>query len=217
MKKQEAIQARYDYIARWHDAIGRLTMPHRREAIEALNIQGGERILDLACGAGANFPGIMKRLGDDGLLVGIDYSPGMLKQAALRKDRARWRNVALQRANASHLPFQSGVFDRIICTYSLKVIPPYQESLDEVWRVLRKGGVFVVLDGKLSTGFTRFVNPLVLKMAQGPMTDIERPIELGIQKRFGKVDITEYDMGHTFIAVAQKFTMNSRKPVVGGQ
>ena len=98
------------------------------------------------------------------------------------------------------------MFDRIICTYSLKVIPPYQESLDEVWRVLREGGVFVVLDGKLSTGFTRFINPLVLKMAQGPMTDIERPIELEIQKRFGKVDITEYDLGHTFIAVAQKFT-----------
>ena len=204
MKKQDAIQARYDYIARWHDAIGHLTMPHRGRAIGALDIRGGERILDLACGAGANFPGIMERLGNDGLLVGIDYSPGMLRQAVQRKEKRGWHNVEIQRANASDLPFQTSVFDRIICTYSLKVIPPYREALDEAWRVLREGGMFVVLDGKLSTGFTRFINPLVMKMARGPMTDIERPIEAEIEKRFKQVKIVEYDLGHTFIVVAQK-------------
>lgn len=201
---QERIRARYDYIARWHDAIGRLTMPHRRDAIEALNAQPGERILDLACGAGANLTGMIKSLGADGLLTGIDYSAGMLKQAARRKKKKRWHNVELVLANAATLPFQSGAFDRVICTYALKVIPPYREALDEIWRVLRTGGVLVVLDGKLGTGFTRFVNPLVLKMAQGPMTDIARPIELEIQKRFGQVEIREYDFGHTFVAIARK-------------
>jgi len=202
--RQEIIRARYDYIARWHDAIGRLTMPHRQDAIKALDVRAGERILDLACGAGANFTGIIKYLGADGLLVGIDYSAGMLREASRRKESRSWGNVEIIRANASNLPFGTGEFDKVICTYSLKVIPPYREALDEVWRVLKPGGVFVVLDGKLSTGFTRFINPLVLKMARGPMTDISRPIELEIQERFESVEIIEYDFGHTFVAVARK-------------
>ena len=179
-------------------------MPHRRDAIQALNAQPGERILDLACGAGANFPGVTAKLGTAGLLAGLDYSPGMLGQAQQKIDRYRWDNVALSRGDAAQLPFADSVFDRVICTYSLKVIPLYQQALDEVLRVLKPGGIFVVLDGKLSSGFTRFLNRLTLWMARGPMTDLARPLRSEIGRRFADVQIMEYDFGHTFVAVGRK-------------
>ena len=201
---QMAIRARYDFVARWHDAPGPFFMPHRRDAILALNVQPGECILDLACGTGINFEGVMTESGADGLLVGLDYSPGMLKQAHQRVRRYHWSNVALFLGNAARLPFADGVFDRVICTYSLKVIPPYRQALDEVVRVLKPGGVFVVLDGKLSSGVTRFLNPLIRWIARGAMSDLARPLVEEIAQRFQNVRISEYDLGHTFVAVARK-------------
>ena len=201
---QVAIQARYDFIARWHDAVGRFTMPHRRDALRALNAQPGERILDLACGAGANFPGLRTSLGGEGRLIGLDYSPGMLAQARRRRNRHPDFPVALCRGDAARLPFADGAFDRVLCTYSLRVIPGYQEALDEVRRVLKPGGVFVVLDGKLSAGVSRFLNSLALWSAHGPLTDLRRPLEQEIARRFAEVQVAEYDWGHTFVAFARR-------------
>lgn len=201
---QIAIRARYDFIARWHDAIGRFSMPHRYDAILALNVQPGECILDLACGGGPNFKGTTMDLGTNGLLLGVDYSPGMLKQAHQRVKRYHWSNVTLFLGNAALLPFANSVFDRVICTYALKVIPPYRETLDEVMRVLKPCGVFVVLDGKLSSGVTRFINPLAQWLARGAISDLTRPLVDEIVERFQDVRIREYDFGHTFVAVARK-------------
>jgi demethylmenaquinone methyltransferase/2-methoxy-6-polyprenyl-1,4-benzoquinol methylase len=201
---QMAIRARYDFVARWHDAAGLFLMPHRRDAIRALNVQPGERVLDLACGTGINFKGIMTESGADGLLVGLDYSSGMLKQAHQRVKRYHWSNVALLLGDAARLPFADSVFDRVICTYSLKVIPSYRQALDEAARVLKPAGVFVVLDGRLSNGVTRFLNPLIQWMARGAMSDLARPLVEEIAQRFQDVRISEYDFGHTFVAVARR-------------
>jgi len=201
---QTAVRARYDFMAGWHDAVGRFSMPHRRDGILALDMQPGECVLDLACGGGPNFKGIVTGLGADGLLSGIDYSPGMLKQARQRVERCQWSNITLFLGDAAQLPFADNVFDRAICTYALKVIPPYRQALDEVVRVLKPGGVFVVLDGKPGSGPTRFINPLAQWVARGAMSDLTRPLVDEIAKRFQDVRIDEHNFGHTFVAVARK-------------
>jgi len=201
---QKMIRRRYDFIAKWHDAAGTFVTPHRRDAVRALNAQAGERILDLACGTGINFKRILTQLGPTGLLLGLDYSSGMLEQAHRRVRQGHWSNVVLFLGDAARLPFADCVFDRAICTYSLKVIPPYQQALDEVLRVLKPGGTFVVLDGKLGTGATRFLNPLIKWMAGGPQSDIARPLVDEMVQRFQEVRIAEYDLGHAFVATARK-------------
>ena len=201
---QTAVRARYDSIARWHDDIGRFTMPHRSDALEALNVRPGECVLDLACGGGPNFSGIVTELGPGGLLVGLDYSPGMLKKACQRLRQHQWGRINLLLGDASRLPFADNVFDRAICTYSLKVIPPYRQALDEVVRVLKPGGVFIVLDGKPSSGTTRFLNSLAIRLARGAMSELTRPLVDEIERRFQDVQVIEYDFGHTFVAVGRK-------------
>jgi ubiquinone/menaquinone biosynthesis C-methylase UbiE len=199
---QRAIQARYDFVARWHDVAGALITPHRRDAVRALGGQAGERILDLACGTGINFKRIRSQLNDMDPLIGLDYSPGMLEQARRRVKRGHWPNVSLCLGDAARLPFAVGSFDRVICTYSLRVIPGYRRALDEVVRVLRPGGTLVVVDGKLSEGVTRFLNPLVTRMARGSLSDFGRPLIDEIDLRFRYVQVTEYDFGHTFVLSA---------------
>jgi ubiquinone/menaquinone biosynthesis C-methylase UbiE len=47
---------------------------HRHDVIQALNVQPGERVLDLACGPAVNFGRIGKDVETNGLLVGVDHS-----------------------------------------------------------------------------------------------------------------------------------------------
>ncbi|MBW1935310.1 MAG: methyltransferase domain-containing protein, partial [Deltaproteobacteria bacterium] len=173
-----------------HDALGRLTMTHRRESIEALDVRPGQVVLDLACGAGANFEPIRRRLGSGGKLVGLDYTPGMLQQARKRIMCNGWKNVHLLKGDSAKLPFRNCTYDRIICTYALKVIPPFYETLDEINRVLKPEG---------------FINRIILWMARkGPMSDLSRPLIEEIKARFESLKTQEYDFGHTFIAIARK-------------
>lgn len=201
---QTAIRGRYDFIARWHDTASWLTTPHRRKAVRALKVGSGQCVLDLACGTGINFGNIMTGLGDSGLLLGLDYSSGMLKEAQRCVKRNRWNNVTVFLGTAGRLPFAGSIFDRVICTYALKVIPPYREALDEVVRILKPGGKFVVLDAKLGSGVTRFLNPLMQWVARGPMSDLARPLIEEIGQRFQDVQISEYNFGHVFVATARK-------------
>ena len=201
---QERIRKRYDSMARSYDIIGQLVAAHRHDAMQALNVQPGERVLDLACGPGVNFRRISEDLGANGLLVGLDYSSGMLTQAHERAKRNQWSHVALALGDGARLPFADCVFDRVVCTYSFNIIPLYQQALDEVWRVLKLDGTLVVLDGKLSNGPIRFLNPLVKLMARGPVIDMARPLREEIARRFQGVRTTEYDLGYTFLAVAHK-------------
>lgn len=184
-------------------------MPRRTEALQALDAQPGDVVPDLACGGGPNLDPVLARLRGGGLLASLDYTPAMLRQAARRIRRGRWGRVALVRADAGRLPFPDDVFDRAVCTYALRVMPPWREALDEVVRVLNPGGRFVVLDGKPSSGPTRFLNPLAAWIAQGPLADLARPVIDDILQRFANVQVVNYDSGHIFLAVAFKAAAGS--------
>jgi demethylmenaquinone methyltransferase/2-methoxy-6-polyprenyl-1,4-benzoquinol methylase len=179
-------------------------MPHRREALQALNARPGERILDLACGGGPNLPPIARVLGPGGRLVGLDYTPAMLAGAAARLRSERLQGVPLARGDAAGLPFPDAAFDAVLCTYALRVMPPWREALDEAVRVLRPGGRMVVLDGKPSTGRMRVLNPVARWIARGPLSDLRRPLVEELRARFADLRVSEYDGGHIFVAVGHK-------------
>lgn len=178
-------------------------MAHRSAAVHALGIQDGARILDLACGTGINFENLIT-VNANGWLLGLDYSLGSLEQAQERVKRNRWDKVVLGLGDAAQLPFANNTFDRVLCTYALKAIPLYQQALDEVQRVLKPQGVFVVMDAALSDGMTRFLNPLIRWMARGFFYAIDRPLINEIARRFQDVQTTEYDFGYTVVVVARK-------------
>lgn len=85
----DAIRSLYNKIATsslfvYLDALfGRATENSicRKKAIASLNLTDNSIVLDVACGTGLNFKIIESYLGNDGRLVGVDLSPGMLKLA----------------------------------------------------------------------------------------------------------------------------------------
>ena len=66
----------YDGIAPVYDrAIRNLYLPYRRLAVEMLELQPGQTVVDLGCGSGLNFELVRERIGAEGSLIGVDSHP----------------------------------------------------------------------------------------------------------------------------------------------
>ncbi len=141
----------------------RITM--RTTLIEMLDLKPGMRVLDVACGAGANFPYIIEKIGPTGTLVGTDYSKDMLDSAHRQfvVDRG-WDNIKLVQNDAAEMKFAEP-FDVVICTLGLAVIPRHEMAMERAWEALKPGGVFGIADLKESDRWytlpIRFVSDLM--------------------------------------------------------
>jgi SAM-dependent methyltransferase len=127
--------ARYDEISRSiADAI--------EHAVERLQPQPGERILDLATGTGWGSRVIAQRF-PSASVVGADIAEQMLEHArsaaALHK-----LNIEYQHADAEALPFAAGSFDAAISTFGVMFVTKPEAAAAELARVVKKGGRIVL-------------------------------------------------------------------------
>ncbi len=102
----------------------------------ALNLQPGERVLDLAAGT-ATSTVALARTGAHA--IGCDFSLGMLREG-------RGRGVELVAGDALRLPFADGVFDAVTISFGLRNVADAGLALREMRRVTRPGGRLVVCE-----------------------------------------------------------------------
>ena len=98
--------------------------------------------LDLATGTGRLLVALFQRLEFTGQAVGLDISLGMLTKAAV-KLIARQDRVHFLQHTALSLPFPDSTFDVVSCMESLEYMPDIKLVMDEMFRVLRPGGILV--------------------------------------------------------------------------
>lgn len=129
----------------------------RRAVLEHLRLQPGETFLDIGCGPGAMLAAAREVLGPNGKLVGVDYSPGMLRKA--RRRVRQWSNVELREADASRTPLGDGDFDAATALNSFSAMPDAGAAVGLAYRALRPGGRLFVFDvrpkKRLSRGLYR--------------------------------------------------------------
>jgi ubiquinone/menaquinone biosynthesis C-methylase UbiE len=122
----------------------RITM--RENVMKMARLKPGDRVLDFACGAGANIPYIMERIGPTGHLVATDYSQDMLDAAHEQIVKPNgWKNIELVQSDAAEMHFDEP-FDKVICTLGLAVIPRHEAAMERAWAMLKPGGIFAVGD-----------------------------------------------------------------------
>jgi demethylmenaquinone methyltransferase/2-methoxy-6-polyprenyl-1,4-benzoquinol methylase len=118
----------------------------RRTARTALEGLARPRVLDLCTGTGDLALEIARRA-PEAAIDGLDFVFPMLERMRRKVRRAgldgRIRTVC---GDGFHLPYRDGAFDAVTVAFGLRNLSPPDEAIDEVGRVLRPGGRFVILE-----------------------------------------------------------------------
>jgi ubiquinone/menaquinone biosynthesis C-methylase UbiE len=113
-ERYRRLSARYDYATRRIE-------PVRKQTIDALCLERGHRVLDVACGTGKSFAMLREAVGPEGVVVGVEQSPEMLQQARERVREAGWDNVQLIESAVESADLK-GPFDAVLFVYTQDVL-----------------------------------------------------------------------------------------------
>jgi len=196
---------------RWSAHLGaygiveRLSRPLRRDAVAALDLAPGDRVLDVGCGPGVNFELLREAVGPGGEVVGVDLSPGMVAAARDRARRNDWGNVSVVRGDVTALGVVDGSVDSALATLVLSTVPDGVAASARVRDALVPGGRLAVLDGRLpregAVGVLRSVLAPLYRRVAAFRPDAD-PLA-ALRESFPAVEVVEtYDAGLSFLAVA---------------
>lgn len=172
----------------------------RVRAVEELGLNDGDRVLDVGCGTGLNFPHLRKRIGPSGHIVGVDASAAMLARARRKFEPSE--NVDLLRGDAGKLDelVARWSFDAVIVTYALSIIPDWRAAWTGARRHTRRGGRIAVVDLALPKGLGRLLDPAArLACFTGGVHLDRRPWEL--VDELDDVVVESHRLGHVVVAV----------------
>lgn len=153
----------YTLFAPFYDLmISAATRPARAASLSALGDVTGQTILVDGIGTGLDIP----LLPSGAKYIGVDYTPAMLRRA---RGKCAGKNVALHAGDAMVLPYADDTFDAVIMHLILAVVPKPQRALAEAARVLKPGGIILILDKFLRPGqaapLRRLISPLLGRLA----------------------------------------------------
>jgi SAM-dependent methyltransferase len=139
-------------MRRLYDRVGPALFGARSEAdtwralLAALDLRGGERLLDVGTAIGDLPRTLAAQPNGPRLALGIDWSPRMLATAAeVARSRGLTERTGFVVADArSPLPFPNGVFDVVICFGVLETVRRPEPVLAELVRVLAPDGTLVL-------------------------------------------------------------------------
>jgi demethylmenaquinone methyltransferase / 2-methoxy-6-polyprenyl-1,4-benzoquinol methylase len=156
-----AVPPRYDLVNRII-TLGQDRRWRRLAALVCLD-EKPQRVLDLGCGTGDLSINIARLAGEEVEITGLDYSPPMLARARQKAVRAGVaKKVAFIHGEASRLPFADAYFDVVGISFAFRNLtyknPLSRSHLAEVYRVLRPGGRYVIVES--SQPENRFVRGL---------------------------------------------------------
>lgn len=130
-----------------HVAGWRMVRQHRPEnwwTVAVLDARVEDSILELGFGPGFALQQLSRTV-RRGFIAGVDVSPTMVTAASRRNARAVQRGlVQLQCADVVDLPFDDARFDKAFSIHSIYFWPDPLRALQEVWRVLRPGGLLAL-------------------------------------------------------------------------
>jgi len=144
------------FFARW-----------KRKAFDESSLKKGDKVLVFCTGTGLDFTHILRRIGPEGKIVGVDFSAEMLKKARERISKNRWKNIELIEADItrfSHKPDRR--FDIGVCTLGMSIIPDYKAAYHNLHAYVKLGGEIIIGDMQLAAGWYARFNPLILFLAR---------------------------------------------------
>jgi S-adenosylmethionine-diacylgycerolhomoserine-N-methlytransferase len=122
----------------------------RDQLIREMDVKPSERVLEIGCGTGRNLI-ILGKKHPEAHFYGLDASSAMLDTALKNSEAEHVTNIDLETALADDFEFDktfdlSEKFDKIFFSYSISMIPPWRESIENALKNLKPGGELYIVD-----------------------------------------------------------------------
>ena len=177
LNKKQQVEKMFDTISSDYDGLNRvisfgIDVKWRKKVVALVNGQKPDLVLDIATGTGDLAINLAKTGATK--IIGLDISEGML--AVGRKKIAKEQlsgKIEMVQGDSEALPFENNSFDAITVAFGVRNFENLKKGLAEIHRVLKPGGIFVVLETSVPTKFpfkqgysvyTRYLLPLIGKL-----------------------------------------------------
>ena len=119
----------------------------RKACIDLVGIKPGDQVLEVGCGTGTLTLLAKNRAGPEGKVFGIDPLPQMIETARKKAQKAKL-DITFQAGFIEDIPFPDASFDVVLASFMIFHTDDAirQKGLDEVYRVLKPSGKFLIVD-----------------------------------------------------------------------
>lgn len=154
--KKEQVSEMFDTISKEYDGLNRvitfgIDISWRKKVIALIAEKHPKNILDIASGTGDLAIMAAKKIKDSSI-IGADISEGMLQVGKQKILKLNLENqIKMQLADSENLPFENNTFDAVTVAFGVRNFENLDKGLQEIQRVLKKGGIFVVLETSVPT------------------------------------------------------------------
>ncbi|AYN66935.1 bifunctional demethylmenaquinone methyltransferase/2-methoxy-6-polyprenyl-1,4-benzoquinol methylase UbiE [Euzebyella marina] len=175
--KKAQVTQMFDTISDKYDGLNRvisfgIDVQWRKRVVSIVKKTTPNSILDIATGTGDLAINLIETGADK--IVGLDISPGMLEVGKKKVQAKNLENtIEMIVGDSENLPFEDNSFDAITVAFGVRNFENLEKGLAEIYRVLAKGGTFVVLETSVPTKspfkqgyhlYTKNILPVIGKM-----------------------------------------------------
>lgn len=155
LSKKEQVTRMFDNISGKYDGLNRvisfgIDIKWRKKVVNIIGATKPNNILDIATGTGDLAISFASTSAEK--IVGLDLSPGMLEVGKEKVSRLNLDDkIEMVIGDSEALPFDSGSFDAVSVAFGVRNFENLEKGLSEIYRVLKPGGIFVVLETSVPT------------------------------------------------------------------
>lgn len=153
--KKEQVTKMFDTISKEYDSLNRvisfgIDIKWRNKVVDIVAKTNPKTVLDIATGTGDLAISLTKTSASK--IVGLDISDGMLSVGRKKIEKLKLNDcIEMVLADSEKIPFDDATFDAITVAFGVRNFENLEKGLSEIYRVLKPGGVFVVLETSVPT------------------------------------------------------------------